>query len=243
MRITVKIISLAVPFLGAFAAFPGTVPVAAAAKGVLYDQDKILREFFPGADDVRVETVHLTPELCARLKARLGYVPVRADGTDAFPLFIGRKAGRDLGYAVLDEEKGMHEPISFAVLIGLDGVVQRQEVMVYREPEGDGVTSKRFSGQFIGKTIKDPIRAGMDIQIVSSATISSNSMAVGVRRAVALVAEGILAARPVSAAAPAEAATAAAPASASTGTPSIIRSVGPVPLTNAGSGAVFAPRH
>ena len=163
-------------------------PRAEAAKGVLYDQPAILHEFFPGADRIDTIDVAITPDLAARLKTRLGYVPVCAH----YAVFVGRKGGRDLGYAVIDEEKGMHEPITFAVLVGLDGAVARQEVMVYREPEGDGVTSHRFTRQFVGKTIKDPIRAGVDITIVSSATISSNSMAVGVRRAVTIVDEAVL---------------------------------------------------
>ncbi len=185
----VKIISMALALLGAAAVIPGAAPSAFAAKGVLLDEAGILREFFPGADRIEVQDVILTPELALRLKSRLGYVPV----APKYEVHVGWKDGRELGYAIIDEEKGMHEPITFAVLLAPDGSVKRQEVMVYRETEGDGVTARRFTRQFIGKTMKDPIRAGIDITIVSSATISSNSMAVGVRRAVALVGEGILA--------------------------------------------------
>ena len=182
---TVKIILPALALLGVLAARPGT---ALAAGRVVHDRDEVLHQFFAGADRVETQTVTVTPELAARLKNRLGYVPAAA----SYTVWVGKKNGHEIGYAVVDDEKGMHEPITFAVLIGTDGSVARQEVLVYREPEGDGVTSHRFTSQFVGKTMKDPIRAGEDITIVSSATISSNSMAVGVKRALAIVTEGLL---------------------------------------------------
>src|SRR3954469_23251657 len=140
MRMIVKIIFPLVALLSAFA----VTPAADAATGVLFDQPKILHEFFPEADRIEVRDVPITPELGAKLKARLGYLPVAPH----YSVFVGRKGEHDLGYALIDEEKGMHEPITFAVLVGLDGAVERQEVMVYREPEGDGVTSRRFTRQF-----------------------------------------------------------------------------------------------
>lgn len=165
---------------------------AQAAPGTLYTRDQILQDFFPGADAVEKRPVPLGAPLCEKLKARLGYVPRSPDGTGTFPVWVGTKAGVILGYAVIDDEKGMHEPITFAVLVGPDGAVTRQEVLVYRESEGDGITRKAFRRQFVGKTVKSPLRAGADVVIVSGATISSNSMAVGVRRALAVVDEAFL---------------------------------------------------
>lgn len=165
---------------------------AHAAPGTLYTRDQILQDFFPGADAVEKRPVPLAAPLCEKLKARLGYVPRSPDGTGTFPVWVGTKAGVILGYAVIDDEKGMHEPITFAVLVGPDGAVTRQEVLVYRESEGDGITRKAFRRQFVGKTVKSPLRAGADVVIVSGATISSNSMAVGVRRALAVVDEAFL---------------------------------------------------
>src|SRR4051812_27203952 len=120
MRMIIKIIFPLVALLGAVA----VAPAAEAATGVLFDQPKILKEFFPDADRIDVRDVVITPELSAKLKIRLGYVPVAAN----YSVFVGRKGGHDLGYALIDEEKGMHEPITFAVLVGLDGAVERQEV-------------------------------------------------------------------------------------------------------------------
>lgn len=193
MKMMFKIIFTTGALLAAFAApVPGIEARAHATPGVLFTVDEILADFFAGADSVEKKPVELTPALCGQLKRRLGYSPRSPDATNTYPVWVGSKGGEILGYAVIDEEKGMHEPITFAVLVGPDGAVKRQEVLVYRESEGDGITRKAFRRQFIGKTIKSSIRAGADVTIVSGATISSNSMAVGVRRALAIVNEAFL---------------------------------------------------
>ena len=68
-------------------------------------------------------------------------------------------------------------------------MVERVEIMVYREPRGDEVRDVRFRKQFQGKTSQDPLRLNRDIDAVSGATVSSASLAVGVRRATILVEE------------------------------------------------------
>lgn len=193
MKMMFKIIFTAAALLAASGApSPGGVGSAHASPGTLYTSEQVLQEFFPGADVVEKRPVPLAPALCERLKARLGYVPRSPDGSGTFPVWVGLEGGAILGYAVIDEEKGMHEPITFAVLVGPDGVVARQEVLVYRENEGDGITRKAFRRQFVGKTVKSTLRPGADVVIVSGATISSNSMTVGVRRALVIVDEAFL---------------------------------------------------
>ena len=87
-----------------------------------------------------------------------------------------------LGYALLDAEIGLHEPIDFGVRFGLGGGVERVEIRAYREAYGDEVRGERFRRQFVGKTASDPIVAGRDVDIISGATFSSKAMALGVKR-------------------------------------------------------------
>ena len=84
---------------------------------------------------------------------------------------------------------GLHQPITFATRLSPRGAVERLEIMVYREPRGDEVRDARFRRQFEGKTAQDPLRLNRDIDAVSGATVSSASMASGVRRAAILVEE------------------------------------------------------
>jgi Na+-translocating ferredoxin:NAD+ oxidoreductase RnfG subunit len=93
------------------------------------------------------------------------------------------------GYAIVDDEQGLHQPITFATRLSPRGMVERVEIMVYREPRGDEVRDPRFRKQFEGKTAQDSLRLGRDIDAVSGATVSSASLATGVRRAAVLVEE------------------------------------------------------
>jgi Na+-translocating ferredoxin:NAD+ oxidoreductase subunit G len=150
-----------------------------------YSTRAILTAFFPKSERVTYKTTLLDPSLRARLAQRLGYVPAR----DRYTIFVAQTQGRVDGYAVIDDEVGLHQPITFATRLSSRGMVERVEIMVYREPRGDEVRDARFRKQFEGRTAQDPMRLDRDIDAVSGATISSASMAVGVRRAAVLVEE------------------------------------------------------
>jgi electron transport complex protein RnfG len=134
---------------------------------------------------VTYRTMALDAGAKARLAHRLGYSPAR----DSYTIFVALTQGKVDGYAVIDDELGLHQPITFATRLTSRGVVDRVEIMVYREPRGDEVRDPRFRRQFEGKTAADPLRIDRDIDAVSGATISSASLAAGVRRAAILVEE------------------------------------------------------
>lgn len=123
-----------------------------------------------------------TPEDVSTLRATLGYPLPRP----SYRWTIAGPTEAPTGFALIDEELGQHEPITFGVRLRSDCVIDRIEVMVYREAYGDGVRAETFRRQFEGKTAKDPLRVGKDIQLVSGATVSSRSLATGARRAAAL---------------------------------------------------------
>jgi Na+-translocating ferredoxin:NAD+ oxidoreductase subunit G len=170
------------------------------ASSTYFTTPQILREFFPTSEKVGFRRVAITPALVVTLEERLGYPPRRPE----YVVFVATTGERVDGYAIVDEELGQHEPITFAVKLSPSGVVERQEVMVYREKYGEEITDARFRRQFIGKSTRDPVRAGVDVDVVTGATISSRSIAIGVRRALILLDELILKPqRPVGAAQPA----------------------------------------
>jgi hypothetical protein len=173
---------------------------SASAEGVYYTTADLLLDFFPTSKNVGYQKVVLSPADRARLTRRLGYHPAR----DAYTFFIARSGSRIDGYALFDEENGEHLPISFAVKLSPDGVVERQEIVAYREPRGDEVRDSRFRRQFVGKSARDPIITDDDIIAISGATISSRAMAVGVRRALVLFEELIRSGQVASAAAKGE---------------------------------------
>ena len=146
---------------------------------VWFTPEALLTSFFPDGSTVSVEWTP-SADQAAAFKATVGY-----------PLPSKRytwhtAAAPSTSVAIVDDQIGQHEPITFAVRLSADCKVERVEIMVYREAYGEGVRAARFRGQFTGKKAVDPMRAGREIQIVSGATVSSRSLAIGVRRAAAL---------------------------------------------------------
>ncbi|MBK9471084.1 MAG: FMN-binding protein [bacterium] len=96
------------------------------------------------------------------------------------------RGGRNLGWALVLEEKGRFKPITFLVHMGPDRRVAAVLVMVYRESRGDAVRRARFLDQFDGKDADDPLRLNRDVVGISGATLSSRALAAGVRKALLL---------------------------------------------------------
>ena len=138
----------------------------------------VMKSFFPTSKKVSFKRITLTPAEAAEISKRVGVETTKRE----WVVYVGETDGHRDGFAIVDEEKGMHDPIDFAVRFTEAGVIDRVEVMVYREAYGDEIRSQRFRAQFGGKTSADPIIAGKDIDVVSGASISSRSMATGVKR-------------------------------------------------------------
>ena len=160
----------------------------AAAQASYFTARTVLADFFPKSQAVTYQRFELSAEQRTRLGHRLGYDLQKP----AYTVYIAKTGEAIDGYAVLDEEMGQHLPITFAVKLSPQGVVQRQEIMTYRERYGDEVRDPRFRQQFIGKSAADALRPGEEVIAVSGATISSRAMALGVRRALVLVEELVL---------------------------------------------------
>jgi Na+-translocating ferredoxin:NAD+ oxidoreductase RnfG subunit len=95
------------------------------------------------------------------------------------------KAGALLGFAQVRNVKGKDQPITFLVAIDSANALKDIDVLVYREPYGGEVAYEPWRKQFRGKRSSDPLIVGKDIRNVSGATISSHSVTLGVRKALA----------------------------------------------------------
>jgi Na+-translocating ferredoxin:NAD+ oxidoreductase RnfG subunit len=139
----------------------------------------LLSDFFKTAKRVTYRQVTLSDAEASAIAKKLG-----ADlRTKTWSVYFGEDDNKQrTGYAILDQEIGLHDLIDFGVRFGVGGKVERVEIMAYREPYGDQVRGESFRKQFVGKTAADRIVAGQDIDIVSGASISSKSVALGVKR-------------------------------------------------------------
>jgi Na+-translocating ferredoxin:NAD+ oxidoreductase subunit G len=138
----------------------------------------VLKSFFERSKKVGYRRVTLSDPAAEEIAKKIGVADLKREWT----VYLAEGDGGLDGYAIVDEEKGMHEPIDFAVQFSDKGAVERVEILVYREAYGDEVRAPRFRAQFHGKTASDPIAVGKDIDIVSGASISSRSVALGVKR-------------------------------------------------------------
>ncbi len=147
-----------------------------------YTRKAVLKSFFPKSEAVSFLTYTPTPGERKTLASRLGQKLTRK----SYYFYVARTRGHLDGYAFIGNQRGQHKPITFAVKLSPDGVILRHEVMAYRETWGSGIRDPRFRRQFVGKSVPDALRTALDITAISGATISSNSMAAGVRRALVL---------------------------------------------------------
>jgi len=156
--------------------------LSAASAETLLTQEQALKVVFPKSEVVQPETKALTPEQRADLENNTGLRFPEAE----YPTFVAKAKGVTDGYAVILNEIGKHENITFIVGVSSKGKVLEVAVMEYRESRGGEVRERRFLSQFHGKTSSDPIRVNQDIVNYTGATLSSYAIARGVRRALAL---------------------------------------------------------
>ena len=104
-----------------------------------------------------------------------------------FTFFIANQDGRPSKYAIVMNEIGKTEPITFMVGMSLEGKVTEVVIMEFRENRGWEVKEKRFLNQFRGKTVRNSIRVDEDIINYTGATLSSKAVARGVKKALVLL--------------------------------------------------------
>jgi Na+-translocating ferredoxin:NAD+ oxidoreductase RnfG subunit len=127
------------------------------------------------------------PEKTAKSIERIFGAGTRLDTikVDTASVLRVSRSGALLGFAQIKNVKGKDQPITFLVAIDSVNALKDVDVLVYREPQGGEVAYEPWRKQFRGKTTAAPLEVGQDIRNVSGATISSHSVTLGVRKALA----------------------------------------------------------
>jgi Na+-translocating ferredoxin:NAD+ oxidoreductase RnfG subunit len=171
------------------------VLVRPAAGVVLLNQDQALKEMFPDAAKVTSEVHVFTTAQADSAKAQLGgkWTLYQAGAkteesteNDSVTFYFGIKDGKKIGVALVEVQPGKWGPVKYIVALDLTGKVTNLAVMSYVEQRGRPIATRRFLGQFVGKTGKNAITIGKDIDAVSGATISSRATAFAVKKVVVL---------------------------------------------------------
>ncbi len=87
-----------------------------------------------------------------------------------------------VGYAILDNVIGKVMQITFMVFFDTNGKITNTEILKYREQYGGAIKNPKWTGQFVGKDYNSGFVPGKDIDGISGATISVNSVSKGIRK-------------------------------------------------------------
>ncbi|HHT9134848.1 MAG TPA: FAD:protein FMN transferase [Candidatus Avalokitesvara rifleensis] len=152
---------------------------------VFLTQEQALSEMFPDCDEILRDVIILTDEEKNALEDRLK----RKIYEQGFEVFIGKEEGEIQGYAIITEEIGKFHPFTFIVAVEPNGKIEDLAVLVYRESRGGDVARRRFLHQFIGKSVRSPVKINRDIINITGATMSVVTMCSGVKKVLGVVDE------------------------------------------------------
>jgi len=91
----------------------------------------------------------------------------------------------DKGYILVVKTKGYGGPLTLAVGIDKSGIVKGIAVVASKETVGLGskALEDSYLGRFKGKTVKEKLKVGEDVQAVTGATITSKAVTNQVKQA------------------------------------------------------------
>ena len=96
-----------------------------------------------------------------------------------------------VGVAILDNVLGKSLPITYLTCFNMDGQLINAHIVKYREDYGYEVGNRRWLNQFLGLDASSDYNVGINIDGISGATISVNSVSRGINRS-AIIIENLL---------------------------------------------------
>lgn len=151
---------------------------------IIYPQDikdKVnlaLHNCFGDNISIEYEKVKIDNELKIQLEREVG----QKFFSDEVYFYKIQRDQKKIGFALLDNVYGKSLPITFIVMYDLNRQIKCSEIIKYREPYGGAVQNKEWNNQFKGKTSDSELVVGKDIQSISGATISVNSVTKGIKK-------------------------------------------------------------
>lgn len=116
--------------------------------------------------DFSLKSITISDELNTQL-------PAKITGTNFYEVFFGKKV---IGYAFVDQAPSKTANFDYLVLFDEDLKVIHSKVLIYREEYGGEIGSRRWLKQFLGKSGEDRVSPKTNIDAISGATISVQSM-------------------------------------------------------------------
>lgn len=97
--------------------------------------------------------------------------------------YVAKKGDQDVGVVAVFSQKGFGGFMNLALGVNTENKVTGFKVLQHSETPGLGarVAEPAFAEQFVGKSTEDDFLVGKDVQGISGATISSRSVAEGLK--------------------------------------------------------------
>lgn len=148
-----------------------------------HTREQAITKIFGEGRQVSSSNLFLTAEQKHHVESKLGWVLSES----SYVVWTVRSNKNELlGYAIVLDEIGKHQPITFLTAVSPDFKVKDYLLLVYREHRGDEVKKKRFRKQFWGLSAEDDMTIDIQIDGITGATISCWSIAGGVKKALLL---------------------------------------------------------
>ncbi|OGX42127.1 MAG: hypothetical protein A3G91_05750 [Omnitrophica WOR_2 bacterium RIFCSPLOWO2_12_FULL_50_9] len=143
--------------------------------------DGALKKMFTRVSHLDRQVVSLSAEQIRRVEeaARLTFA---GKHSSQVIVHIAREQNTVVGYAFEDTAIGKWGPIHYLIGLDTNGAVSQIIILDHQEIRGRPISKPRFLRQYRGKTLTDPLQLHKDIDGITGATISSNSLTEGVRK-------------------------------------------------------------
>ncbi len=140
-----------------------------------------------GANSLKKLTINVDADAAAELREQ----GVSASGS--YALYQGTdEQGSVVGTVLVINERGKEGPLQVLVAVDTEGEIYDVGFTIFGEDKGKPALSWAYLNQFMQKTSDDPFRIGADIDGVSGATWTSESVASAIHRGVALYTKFIM---------------------------------------------------
>ena len=149
------------------------------AAHVYTEPEQALAEEFPECT-IRREAHYLSREQASALQEQLSADPGRFH-----TFYVAERAGQVIGYGIFDTHRVRTKNETLLVTLMPDGALRRITMISFFEPE-DYLAPQRWLDLFSGRGREDALRPGVDLPIMSGATLTSQAVAASARRAIAL---------------------------------------------------------
>ncbi len=156
-------------------------PAVPCAATVFYARDEALNLAFPQADRTEPRDFYLTAAQRSQIEQR-AHAPLESD---LVTLYVGYRGDTVLGYAVIDTHVVRTLPETFLVVLTPEGAVAATYVLAFYEPS-EYLPAPRWLAQFADKRVGDDLQIGRGIAAITGSTLTSQAVAGGIRRALAL---------------------------------------------------------